>query len=131
MFGQAPVIAGFLRLLCYAARRSRDPHAAADLTADVFLAAIAVAKGYREGLGSPITWLYGIARNVVAAEKRRAAREWAAESQVAGHRFLDDDDIARLEDRIDIERDSVALLASIDTLPAVSRPPSNSSPWTV
>lgn len=69
-------------VLRYATRRSRDPYAAADLTADVFLAAISAADGYREDLGSPIAWLYGIARNVVAAENRRAARTWTAESQL-------------------------------------------------
>ncbi|MET7551869.1 sigma factor [Streptomyces sp. NPDC005500] len=91
-------------VLRYATRRSRDPHAAADLVAEVFLAAITAAAVYREELGSPIAWLHGIARNTAAAEDRRAARAWSAEGRIAGRRLLDSDDIARLEERIDAER---------------------------
>ncbi|MYY00932.1 MULTISPECIES: sigma-70 family RNA polymerase sigma factor [unclassified Streptomyces] len=108
-------------VLRYATRRSRDAYAASDLTADVFLAAIAAAPGYREELGSPSAWLHGIARNVVASERRRAARTWNAESRIAGRRLLDEDDIARLEERIDAERDSSALLAGMAALPAGQR----------
>ncbi|WP_377270158.1 RNA polymerase sigma factor [Peterkaempfera sp. SMS 1(5)a] len=108
-------------VLRYATRRSRDPHAAADLVAEVFLAAISAAVGYREELGSPIAWLHGIARNVAAAEDRRAARSWAAEGRIAGRRLLDGDDIARLEERIDAERDCRALLARMAALPAGQR----------
>jgi RNA polymerase sigma-70 factor (ECF subfamily) len=43
------------------ARRVADPHLAADLTADIFLAAIGAAKRYRARRGRPIAWLYGIA----------------------------------------------------------------------
>ena len=105
-------------VLRYATRRTRDPHAAADLTADIFMAAINAADGYRKELGSPVAWLYGIARNVVAAERRRAARAWAAENRIAARRLLDEDDIARLEERIDAERDCRALLDRIAKLPA-------------
>ncbi|WP_369275907.1 RNA polymerase sigma factor [Streptomyces sp. R11] len=108
-------------VLRYATRRSSDPHAAADLVAEVFLAAISAAHGYREELGSPIAWLHGIARNVAAAENRRAARAWAAEGRIAGRRLLDGDDIARLEERIDAERQARALLARMATLPASQR----------
>ncbi|SHM72582.1 RNA polymerase sigma factor [Actinacidiphila paucisporea] len=108
-------------VLRYVTRRSRDAHTAADLVAEVFLAAISAADGYREELGSPLAWLYGIARNVTAAENRRAARAWTAESRVRGRRLLDGDDIARIEERIDAERDSSALLAHIAALPANQR----------
>ncbi|GGT01989.1 RNA polymerase sigma factor [Streptomyces chromofuscus] len=108
-------------VLRYATRRCRDPHAAADLVAEVFLAAISAAHGYRDELGSPVAWLYGIARNVAASEERRAARAWAAERRLAGRRLLDGDDIARLEERIDAERDYRALLADLAALPAGQR----------
>jgi RNA polymerase sigma-70 factor (ECF subfamily) len=104
-------------VLRYTTRRTDDPHDAADLVADVFLAAIHSASGYRPELGSPRAWLYGIARNVVAAERRRAARAAAAESRITGFRLLDQDDIARLEERIDAERSSRSLLALIARLP--------------
>ena len=56
-------------------RRVNDPHLAADLTADVFLAAIDAAPSYRSDRGAPRAWLFGGARNVVNAELRRTARE--------------------------------------------------------
>ena len=59
----------------FIARRVSDPHLAADLTADVFLAAIQSAHKYRPDRGSPGAWLIGVARNVVNAEFRRAAQE--------------------------------------------------------
>jgi RNA polymerase sigma factor (sigma-70 family) len=108
-------------VLRYATRRTDDPHDAADLVADVFLAAIRSAASYREDLGSPIAWLYGIARNLAAAERRRAARAFAAEARISGHRLLDQDDIARLEERIDAERSSRALLNHIAKLPDTQR----------
>ncbi|WP_131739268.1 RNA polymerase sigma factor [Actinomadura roseirufa] len=87
----------------FVARRVDDPHTAADLTAEVFLAVIDSAHTYRPAAGTEIGWLYGVARNVVANERRRAARERRAAGRVAGRRPLDADDIARLEERIDAE----------------------------
>ncbi|TDD72188.1 RNA polymerase sigma factor [Actinomadura rubrisoli] len=87
----------------FVARRVDDPHTAADLTAEVFLAVIESAHTYRPDAGPEIAWLYGVARNVMAAERRRAARERRATGRVAGRRLLDADDIARLEERIDAE----------------------------
>lgn len=108
-------------VLRYATRRTDDPHDAADLVADVFLAAIRSAEGYRPELGSPLAWLYGIARNLVAAERRRAARAFAAEAKIAGNRLLDQDDIARIEERIDAERSSRSLLERMADLPESQR----------
>ncbi|MFF8513351.1 RNA polymerase sigma factor [Streptomyces sp. NPDC015492] len=108
-------------MLRYATRRSRDSFAAADLVADVFLAAISAASGYREELGSPLAWLHGIARNVAAAEDRRAARLWAAENRICGHRLLESDDIARLEERLDAEQVGRDLLRRMSGLPSGQR----------
>ena len=85
----------------FVARRIADPHLAADLTADVFLAAIDAAPSYRVARGAPRAWLLGIARNVVAAEYRRAGRERRAQARIDGRRLLDPDDIARMQERID------------------------------
>jgi len=87
----------------FVARRIDDPYQAADLTAEIFIAAIGSAHTYREASGTEIGWLYGIARNVLSSDRRRAAREQVAAGRFAGRRLLDDDDIARLEDRIDAE----------------------------
>jgi RNA polymerase sigma-70 factor (ECF subfamily) len=111
----------FDAMLRYATRRTSDPHTAADLVAEIFLAAIDSAGNFRRELGSSTAWLYGIARNVIADQQRRSARALAAQARVAGRRLLDSDDIARLEERIDAERGSRGLLEQIARLPRGQR----------
>ena len=105
----------------FVARRVADPHTVADLTAEVFLAVIDSAHSYRPGRGTQVAWLYGIARNVIAGERRRAAHELRAASRVAGRRLLDDDDIARLEERIDAESAGRAACLALASLPPDER----------
>jgi RNA polymerase sigma factor (sigma-70 family) len=97
----------------FVARRVDDPRLAADLTAEVFLAAIDAAPSYRTARGVPEAWLFGIARIVVAAERRRAGRERRAHADLEGRRLLDDDDIARMQERIDAEARSRELHAAL------------------
>jgi RNA polymerase sigma factor (sigma-70 family) len=101
----------------FVARRVADPHTVADLTAEVFLAVIDSAHSYRPGRGTQLGWLYGIARNVIAGERRRAAHELRTASRVAGRRLLDDDDIDRLEERIDAESAGRAACVALAGLP--------------
>jgi RNA polymerase sigma factor (sigma-70 family) len=101
----------------FIARRVDDPDRAADLTAEIFMAAIGSAHTYRSASGTELGWLYGIARNVLSGDRRRAAREQAAAGRFAGRRKLDDDDIARLEDRIDAESAARAAYAALAGLP--------------
>jgi len=101
----------------FVVRRVTDPYLAADLVAETFLAAIESADRYRSGRGSPIAWLYGIAHRVVSAERRRRARELRAVQRIAGRRLLGDDDVARLEERIDAEAASRELLCGMAALP--------------
>jgi RNA polymerase sigma factor (sigma-70 family) len=101
----------------FVARRVSDPHLAADLTADIFLAAIDGASGYRPHRGRPIAWLYGIARNVVAAEVRRQVRDLRAVQRLSVRRLLDADAQARIEERIDAERETRDLYAALARLP--------------
>lgn len=105
----------------FVARRIADPHLAADLTAEVFLAVIDAAPTYRSGRGAPTAWLFGIARNVVNAEYRRAGREQRANARVVGHRLLDPDDVGRLQERIDAAARSRELYAALDGLPEGER----------
>jgi RNA polymerase sigma factor (sigma-70 family) len=105
----------------FVARRVTDPHTAADLTADVFMAAIDGAGGYRPASGTPTAWLAGVARNVVADHARRRVREVRATGRVAGRALLDEQSIERLADRIDGERAARDLYASLSLLPAGQR----------
>jgi RNA polymerase sigma factor (sigma-70 family) len=102
----------------FVTRRVADPQLAADLTAEVFLAVIEAAAHYRGSFGGPRTWLYGIARNVIAAEFRRSARERGAEQLIAGRRLLDPDDVERLEAQIDAARQVRDLHRELRALPS-------------
>src|SRR6478752_6470448 len=85
----------------FVARRVGDRERAADLTAEIFLAAIGAAPRYRPGRGSPKAWLYGIAQNVVAIDRRRAGREQARDERLRGSALLDEGDAAEIDARID------------------------------
>jgi RNA polymerase sigma factor (sigma-70 family) len=105
----------------FVARRVADPQLVADVTAEVFVAVIEAAARYRGSTGGPRTWLYGIARNVIAAEFRRSVREQRAESLVAGRRLLDADDVDRLMEKIDAFRQVRKLLVELRALPEGER----------
>jgi RNA polymerase sigma-70 factor (ECF subfamily) len=87
----------------FVARRIDDPYLAADLTADVFVAAIESARSYRRSRGEPVAWLFGIARNVVSGEHRRNAKELQAVARVRGRELVDEEDLLALHERIDAE----------------------------
>src|SRR3954465_687032 len=104
----------------FVARRVADPHLAADLTAEVFLAAVDSASTYRPDRGSPGAWLGGVARPLIATDFRRQpphrhamatgfrrqSRDRAVVRRVSGRRLLDADSLTRIEERIDAEREA-------------------------
>ncbi|MFD8480748.1 RNA polymerase sigma factor [Kitasatospora sp. NPDC059673] len=91
-------------ILDFVTRRVSDPHLAADLTADIFVAALEAAGSYRPERGTAIGWLYGIARYVIAGYRRGDDRERRAIGRLSGRRLLDEEDILALEERIDAQR---------------------------
>jgi RNA polymerase sigma-70 factor (ECF subfamily) len=105
----------------FLARRMDDPHMVADLVAEVFLAVMDSAHTYRPDRGSEIGWLYGVARNTLSAERRRAAREQRLMRRISGRRLLDADDLARLEDRIDAEGPARRAIEAMARLPDSER----------
>lgn len=105
----------------FVARRVDDPSLAADLTADIFLAAIESARSYRRSRGKPVAWLFGIARNVVAGEQRRKARELRAASRVRGRELVDEHDLAAIHRRIDAEAAARSLWREIAELSPAER----------
>lgn len=108
-------------ILRFVARRVDDPHTAADLTAEIFVAVLDSAPSYRPRLGSETAWLYGIARNVVSSERRRLARETERDLRLSGRRLLEPDDIVRLEDKLDAESPGRRVLAALARLPEGER----------
>ncbi|GAB3034451.1 RNA polymerase sigma factor [Nocardioides flavus (ex Wang et al. 2016)] len=101
----------------FVARRVDDPHTAADLTADIFLAVVDSATTYDAEAGSAASWLAGIARNVVADHVRRRVRESRANGRLSGRALLDDQSVERIADRIDGERMTRELYRSLAALP--------------
>ena len=105
----------------FVARRVGDPYLAADLTADVFVAVIESAGSYRRSRGEPVAWLFGIARNVVADERRRTAKELRTAARIRGRELVDEDDLASLHERIDRESAARALYQELRLLPTGER----------
>ncbi|MEW9552566.1 RNA polymerase sigma factor [Nonomuraea sp. NPDC050783] len=101
----------------FLARRVEDPHTVADLVAEVFVAVLDSAHTYRPGRGSEIAWLYGVARNTLSAERRRAFKETRLAGRVGGRRPLDADDLAELEERIDAEATARRAFQAMSGLP--------------
>ncbi|MCM1973495.1 sigma-70 family RNA polymerase sigma factor [Streptomyces sp. G1] len=90
-------------VLGFVTRRVADPHLAADLTADIFLAAVGAAAGHRPGRRAPIAWLFAIARTIPSGA-REPARDGGARARLSGRGLLDGEDLAALEERIDSQR---------------------------
>jgi RNA polymerase sigma factor (sigma-70 family) len=70
-------------VLRYCARQGLDATDAADLTAETFAAAFLARRRYRADLGAASSWLLGIAKNRLADNRRRFARERSAQRRLA------------------------------------------------
>lgn len=108
-------------VLRFVTRRVGDAATAADLTSDVFVAAIDSADTFDPRRGTARAWVIGIARIVVRGEHRRTRTERDKQRRIAGRRLLDDYDIIRLEERIDAHQEARRLYDLIDRLPAGER----------
>jgi RNA polymerase sigma factor (sigma-70 family) len=109
------------RVQRFVARRVRDPQLAADLTAEIFLAVIESADSFRPSRGTVVGWLYGISYHVIAADRRRSAREAQAVARLVGRRLLDSDDLGRIEARIDAETEGRRLHEALGHLSSAER----------
>lgn len=106
----------------FVARRVCTPEDAADLTADIFLAAIDASSAFRGDAAAPRAWLYGIARNVVADHHRSTARATRAAKRIQGRTLLDDDAATdRIAARLDDQRTARGVLSSLESLPLSQR----------
>jgi RNA polymerase sigma-70 factor (ECF subfamily) len=93
-------------------RRTGDPELTADLTAEVFAAALLAAERYRPGERPALAWLYGIAAHKLADSRRRGRVEDEARRQLAlAPLTIDDDELARVEEMADPGAAQTALSA--------------------
>lgn len=103
------------------ARRSRDPQAVADLTADTFVEAIGSFGSAPPARGSELAWLFAIARHVYAKHCQRTTRRQDADRRDRGRRLLGEDATEQLTDRIDAERPGRELLEALAGLSELDR----------
>jgi RNA polymerase sigma factor (sigma-70 family) len=108
-------------ITAFFARRTADPQAVADLTADTFVQAIASFGTFDPARGKARAWLFGIARRVFAQHCELASRGRGTVERLAGHRELDIDEAAELVVRIDAEREGRVLLDGMEALAAIDR----------
>lgn len=111
----------FDAIAAYFARRSRDPQAVADLTADTFVEAMRSFGGYDPARGPLRPWLFAIARNVYAKYSERDARRREAAELHASRRALDPDEIGDLERRIDAAGRGRAIRAALTDMAPLDR----------
>lgn len=105
-------------VLAYLLYRTRDPHRALDLTAEVFVAALESRSRYRERRGPARAWLFGIARNVVADSNRSFAAGQRARRRLGIEPLaFEDAELERVEELIDLEREELPLSALLADLP--------------
>jgi RNA polymerase sigma factor (sigma-70 family) len=93
-------------MLLFFLRRTSSAEVAADLTAEVFAAALSGAHRFRPGKKPAIAWLYGIANNKLAASYSRGRVEERARKRLQAEPLvLTDDALERVEALADGERE--------------------------
>jgi RNA polymerase sigma-70 factor (ECF subfamily) len=99
-------------------RRTGNPELTADLTAEVFAAALLAAERYRPGERPALAWLYGIAAHKLADSRRRGRVEDQARRRLALEPLvIDDEELARVQEIADPGAAEAAVL----TLPPAQR----------
>jgi RNA polymerase sigma-70 factor (ECF subfamily) len=87
---------------------------AADLAAETFAAALLSREHFREELGEPRAWLFGIARHVLARSRERRRVEARARLRLRmAPLVLDDDAIERIDALAGADERALALLAEL------------------
>jgi len=101
----------------YAGRRCTQPADVADLVAATFAAVLESAGSYAPARGDGLPWILDIARRLHANSARPGRRERRASARIQGRHLLGDDDIARLDARIDAAREGPAVERAMLRLP--------------
>ena len=124
--GDAGAFVAFYRahlaaMLGFFLRRTGDPELTADLTAEVFAAALLAAARYRPGERPALAWLYGIAAHKLADSRRRGRVEHDARRRLALEPLaIDDVDLDRVEELAG-SSEAVRLNGAVRSLPPEQR----------
>ena len=109
-------------LLRYFARRTLDPEAAAELTAETFAEAFASRRNYRDTGVNGVAWVYGIARHQLSRFYRTGSIEARARENLGMPvRDLPAEDYERIEELVDLAPIKEALVEALATLGAEQR----------
>ncbi|MEI2778573.1 MAG: RNA polymerase sigma factor [Tetrasphaera sp.] len=110
-------------MLGYFYRRTLCAEMAADLTSETFAAAFIQRKRYRDTGAPARAWLVGIGRRQLANAMRRQAVETRARDRLGMQPVaLGEDDLARIEELVDLEPMFAALRDALQELsPALSQ----------
>jgi RNA polymerase sigma factor (sigma-70 family) len=105
-------------MLLFFLRRTSSAEVAADLTAEVFAAALGSAHRFRPGAKPAAAWLYGIANYKLASSYRRGRVEERARKRLqAEPLILTDDALERVEALADAERARKIVSDLLEQLP--------------
>jgi len=105
-------------LLRFFARRTLDPEAAAELTAETFAQSFASRATYRDQGVDGVAWLYGVAKHQLGRFARSGRVDAEARRKLGiPERDLRPDDFDRIEDLVDFAPIREALTDALGTLP--------------
>lgn len=109
-------------VLMYLRSRTGDVETAADLTADVFAGAFAGRRRYKPRSEPARAWLFGIANNLLAMNRRKQRRALAARARLGIPRIeFQDEELERAEARLSARMQGNPLTALVDDLPPEQR----------
>ncbi len=109
-------------MLIFFLRRTSTAEIAADLTAEVFAAALGSAKRFRKGGKPAVAWLYGIANNKLASSLNRGRVEDRARKRLHSEPLiLTDDALERVEALADAQLSSDVITDLLSRLPPEQR----------
>jgi RNA polymerase sigma factor (sigma-70 family) len=104
-------------VLRYFARRTLDPEAAAELTAETFAQAFASRRRFREQGRGGLVWLYGIGRHLLSRYFRTGAVDARARRRLGvPERLISEEDYERIEELIDFEQVGRAIASAFSVL---------------
>jgi RNA polymerase sigma factor (sigma-70 family) len=101
-------------VLRWCLRETGNREVAADLSAEVFAAALISARRYRPEQGSVLAWLLGIARNKLLESRRRKRVEDSARRRLRLEPVsLGDADLDRVEELASLDEEILALVQAL------------------
>jgi RNA polymerase sigma factor (sigma-70 family) len=105
-------------MLVYYLRHTDSAEVAADLTAETFAAALGSSRRFKPGKTPAVAWLYGIAKNKLAASRARGRVQEGARRRISAEPLvLTDEAMERVEELADAARQTEVMRDLLGRLP--------------